>query len=763
MQAPGSHERVSSAEDGNTGPGDPNCEGHRRPHVGGHCEQLRESACPDFMTSQEEAGVNMEAELASEIGVSRESCTATQGPHWVNEEGMGQCSQAEGVSEPRQGFSGSMPSDPAENLADVVVAEPEGGDAFEVRALGGIDKVSYDYPRIASTSEVPRLSADWFSGSVQDMKLAFAPLVTENSISKGDDLHADENRPVDWVCATPLTPIHRGRGECASTTSPPNLPEPEPEPPRAGLESDDDAVDFGMEAALDVMLSGGQLTEAQLAALKPHIIGASSEWDVPAADGTALDLEALIPDLALGDWDMEELLRDSGGCMLGLEDYLAHSAAHTTTPADLPEAIPNLEALELYMLGLEEYLLPLADLEAPAGSNTVASLGLDLNFDRASQPLDVTEGALCVSVGGCEATLPVGGGFGFGRLGLVAVDPTMFESYMEEAMPELDLDSGATCINVGTGRLDSIDASRQTITHDDGVVPQEGHDAISQLSALSADVEAANYSAVSPTPSGSSQLHARSENFLSEVTSMEYDTLAGSLLMDSTTEAVSGPSSLGTGITRRPSLSRSSRPPNIPVRNFASPVPLATASSIPTVHLLPPCPKAPRIPPIALPSLDSTQTTRAISPQPVPAPSLDLGSNASRDTNAPDAPPDLVPRTEAAWSTMFRQLKQTKKATPVRRRIGVLRRYEEGREYWHNDTGAVHLEVTMEEGDSIEAISQGGSSGRRAIVDTAASQNEPEEEGAERDEGPEVIVIEDSNDEQSAVGECLSSPLSHTR
>ena len=103
---------------------------------------------------------------------------------------------------------------------------------------------------------------------------------------------------------------------------------------------------------------------------------------------------------------------------------------------------------------------------------------------------------------------------------------------------------------------------------------------------------------------------------------------------------------------------------------------------------------------------------------------------------------------------MFRQLKQTKKATPVRRRIGVLRKYEEGREYWQ-DTGESSLEDTTGKDDAL-ANSQDGPSKSVDVVATST-----EERCDEQTERPEVIVIEDSDDEESLVGGCLSyrSPL----
>lgn len=757
-----------SAEDGlndNLEPGDTDCEGQnrKRSRHEDDREQLQESAGPVYETPQEEADVDLDAELVPEIETPKESCTTTQGSQLANDGGTSRGSRLEGISEP---LVDRRPAELAEDLADVAAgySSPEDGDASEVRAPSGIEEVGCEYPQTASTSEDPKLSTDSPSGSIQDIRRASTSPVSVDPSGKGDDLLADENPPADLACATPLTPVYQDSG-CASAASPSNVSGPALE--RSDIESDDGAVDFGMEAALDVMLSGGQLTEAQLAALTPHIIGASSEWDLSAADAAALDLEAHIPDLALGDWDMEELLRDSAGCMLGLGDYLAHSAAHTTTPADLSEAIPTLDALGLDVLGLAEHLLPLVDPEAPAeDSDAVAALGLDLNFDLAHPSLDVSEGALNVSIGDCEAALPGGGGFGFGRLGLVAVDPTMFDSHTEEALQELGLNSRETCFPVGIGRPDSIDASTRTTVpagYDDDPLPKKGREAISQRSPLSVDADATSLSAVSVTPSGPSQLHARGGHFLSAFTPVAYDTLAGSMLLGSTTEVESGSfsterPSLGTDVLGR-SLSRSTTPLNIFVPDTASPAPSAAGSSVPTVQhfLSPPHPMAPRIQPIALPPPSIVQTDRAVSPQPIVAPSLDPGSIASPGASVPNLPNDVAPLAEVAWSAMFRQLKQTNKAMPVRRRIGVLRRYEEGREDWHDDTGEVRLEDTIVEKDNAQAPSQGGPSG------TAAGLSETEERGGERTEGPEVIVIEDSDDEESEVGECLSAPSSLTR
>ena len=709
-------------------------------------DHLQESTGAVSTESQQEADIDIGEDQGPEMEMLEDSSTTTQVPQLASDAGVRRCSPQEDAAGSCEDSGGHTRAGPVDDLAAVVSAGysgPQGHGASEVGAFNGCAEMEDDHPRAVSISEELKLSAGPPSGSVQDIAHAFTPPATEDLAEKDVKPPANEDPSADLgICVTLLASAHQ-ENEPTATASPPRVPLPEPQ--QSHFDSDGGAVDFDMEAALDVMLSGGQLNEAQLAALQPHIIGATSGWDVSAADAASLDLETHIPDLALADWDMEELLRDSAGCMLGLEDYLAHSAAHTTTPADLSETMPTLEALELDMLGLAEHLLPLVDLEAPSvDSDAVASLGLDLHFDLAAPSLDVTGGALGVSVGNCEAALSVGGGFGFERLGLVAVDPTMFESHSEAVLPQLGLDSGALCLHLGIEQPHSIDTPRTTMPGDDDPsVPQARLNATPRQSTLLTDAQ-------EPTLSGAGilRLRAQSEDPPSAPRLATNNLLAGSTLVASVATVTSADLSFPTvgGMMQYPPPSSSSA-----IRPSAPPIPSTSASPVSTAQpsLSPPRPMAPRMQPIALPPPSSVRTARAVSPQPVLASSPAAGPAENVAASASNQPSDVAPHAEAAWSTMFRQLKQTKKSMPVRRRVGVLRKYEEGREYWHGDAGEFPFEDTTEK-DGVQEVSQGSPASTLDAVTPST------EEKDEQPANPEVIVIDDSEDEESHVGECSS-------
>ncbi|KAH9914801.1 uncharacterized protein B0H18DRAFT_1043996 [Fomitopsis serialis] len=103
---------------------------------------------------------------------------------------------------------------------------------------------------------------------------------------------------------------------------------------------------------------------------------------------------------------------------------------------------------------------------------------------------------------------------------------------------------------------------------------------------------------------------------------------------------------------------------------------------------------------------------------------------------------------------MFHHLKQTKQTVPIRRRIGVLRRYEEGREWIWDDgsvvkgTGEAGIEDMMGEWEEIqqEAYGEGETQGISGRPDCSDRE---EHTGGERSMQPEIIVIDDDDEEET--------------
>ncbi|TFY58321.1 hypothetical protein EVJ58_g6488 [Rhodofomes roseus] len=536
----------------------------------------------------------------------------------------------------------------------------------------------------------------------------------------------------------------------AGDALPPSISFLEPRPQQSQIELISNLAESEMDAAVEAMLSGGALTEEQIAALEAHMFNIGSGWDTSAANGDpSLDLETHLPGLALLDWDMDGLMPDSAACMLGLEDYLATSHAHTSTPADPSELVPTANSLELDMLDLAAHLLPLTELEAHASSDftTGTSLGHDLNLDPATLAATSDVPSLDLFAGVDTPEVRVEGSRSERtQLRLVPVDPAVFNTPRVGVLPQWVLNAESL--------------RRQELGRETGVLgldlstPGRGPTPVQCAQAASSQTRGGPlqhnvFSSSRPiidTMKSSSRLQIVNPVYTSgEPSSML--SVQPSLFPENRSDDLSVISLSGKSVTpatpreslrRTPDYLSALNPPTAPL--FAGETGIhalqtvqSNVSSTANESSSPSSPQAlgPRLQPIPLPPPEAAPPSFA------PLPTAPESTEASHQAEA---------------------LKQSKKTVPVRRRIGVLRRYEEDHE-WYSDEqlqgGTVGFRETSTEGvmgKSEEACGTAYGEGTTQVGHAGAGgregRSDSDVEGGVPATQPEIIVIDDDEDEE---------------